>query len=240
FRWSPDGKRISYWQFDTSGLHDFPLLYNTGGQHEVISHIPYPDRGVYPVIQHYGYPEPGTTNSAVRVGVVAAGGGATRWIDVPGDPRNNYIPRLEWAGNPHQVVLEHLNRRQNTNDVLLADADTGAVRQIYRDQDPAWVDIMEDLKWLKNGTELLWLSERDGWRHAYAIPRDGGPARLITHGDFDVISLEGADPPGQCLYFMASPQNAAERYLYRTRLDGSTAPERVSPAAEPGTHSNQI
>jgi dipeptidyl-peptidase 4 len=240
FRWSPDGKRISYWQFDTSGLRDFPLLYNTGGQHEVITHIPYPERGVYPVIQHYGYPEPGTTNSAVRVGVVAAGGGATRWIDVPGDPRNNYIPRLEWADNPHQLVLEHLNRRQNINDVLLADADTGAVRQIYRDQDPAWVDIMEDLKWLKNGTELLWLSERDGWRHAYAIPRDGGPARLITHGDFDVISLEGADPPGQCLYFMASPQNAAERYLYRTRLDGSTAPERVSPAAEPGTHSYQM
>src|SRR5207249_10174134 len=92
------------------------------------------------------------------------------------------------------------------------------------------VDIMEGLKWLKNGTELLWLSERDGWRHAYSIPLDGRAARLITPGDFDVISVTGADPSGQWLYFMASPGNATQRYLYRTRLDGTTAPERVSPA----------
>src|SRR5207249_5718858 len=62
------------------------------------------------------------------------------------------------------------------------------------------VDIMEGLKWLKNGTELLWLSERDGWRHAYSIPLDGRAARLITPGDFDVISVTGADPSGQWLY----------------------------------------
>ena len=80
------------------------------------------------------YPQPGTANSAVRIGVVDAVGGPTRWVDVPGDPEDNYIARMEWAGNSDELVLEHLNRLQNTNDVLLADACTGAVQQIFRDR----------------------------------------------------------------------------------------------------------
>jgi len=240
FRWSPDGKRIAYWQFDTSGVRDFPLLYNTGGQHEIVTHIPYPQYGVYPHIQHYAYPQPGTTNSAVRVGVVEASGGPTRWMNVPGDPRDNYIARLEWAGNSGELLLQHLNRLQNTDDVLLADAATGAVRQVYRDQDKAWVDVVDDLRWLEDGRAFLWLSERDGWRHAYVIPRAGGEPRLVTRGDFDVITVEGIDAKEEWLYFIASPQNATQRYLYRSRLDGSGRPERVTPADSPGTHSYQM
>ncbi len=184
FRWSPDGQRVAYWQFNTREVQDFPLIYYTGRPHEVVTHIPYPCFGVYPVIQHIPYPQPGTTNSAVRIGVVSAAGGPTRWMEVPGEPRDNYIARLEWAGNSHELVLEHLNRLQNTNDVLLANADTGAVQRIFRDQDKAWVEVVDDLRWIRGGKELLWLSEQDGWRHVYAISRQGSDARRITSGEF--------------------------------------------------------
>ena len=240
FRWSPDGQRIAYWQFDTSGVRDFPLIYDTGSPHEVVTHIPYPEFGVYPKIQHIRYPQPGTTNSAVRVGVVSATSGSTRWMEVPGDPRNNYIARMAWAGNSNQLVLQHLNRLQNTNDVLLADADTGAVERIHRDQDGAWVDVVDDLRWLHGGKEFLWLSEQDGWRHAYLVSKQGDHARLITHGQFDVISIEGADPQDDWLYYIASPANATQRYLYRTRFDGTGTPERLTPLDAPGTHSYQV
>src|SRR5271154_7581298 len=236
FRWSPDGRRIAYWQFDTSGVGIFKLLYNLGAPKEIVTGFPYPGVGVYPTVLNIPYPVPGTTNSAVRAGVVSADGGDTQWMQVPGDPRENYIARLEWAGNSSELAIEHLNRVQNTNDVLLADAATGQVRQVFRDQDAAWVDVMDEIRWLHNGADFLWLSERDGWRHAYLVSRDGKRVQLITPGAYDVIEICGVDEKSGALYFIASPENATQRYLYRAPLDGSQNAQRVSPAAAPGTH----
>ena len=236
FRWSPDSRHIAYWQFDTRGVGIFPLIYNLGAPREIVTGFPYPGLGHYPSILDIAYPIPGTTNSSVRVGVVGVEGGETRWMLVPGDPRDNYIARMDWAGNSNELAMEHLNRLQNTNDVLIADSASGAVRSIFQDHDAAWVDMMPEITWLHNGADFLWLSERDGWRHAYLVSRDGSHVQLITHGNFDVISLDHADEKGGWLYFGASPENATQNYLYRTRLDGSGNAERVSPPTSPGTH----
>jgi dipeptidyl-peptidase 4 len=236
FRWSPDGRRIAYWQFDSSGVGIFKLLYNLGTPKEIVTGLPYPSVGVYPSVLNIPYPIPGTTNSSVRAGVVSVDGGDTLWMQVPGDPRENYIARLEWAANSSELTIEHLNRLQNSNDVLLADASTGQVRQIFRDQDSAWVDVMDEIHWVHNGQEFLWLSERDGWRHAYLVSRDGKRVQLITPGAYDVIGISGVDEKDGWLYFIASPENATQRYLYRSPLDGSQNAQRVGPAAAPGTH----
>ena len=186
FRWSPDGKRIAYWQFNTSGVQKFALLYNVGAPYDVVTHIPYPQYGVYPLVKEIPYPEPGTPNSSVRAGTISSNGGETTWLQVPGDPTNSYIARMEWAGDSNTLVLQHLNRLQNTNDVLLADASTGSVQQIYRDHDSAWVDVVDHLQWLHGGKDFLWLSEQDGWRQAYAISRDGKQVRRISPANCDV------------------------------------------------------
>ncbi|HEV2348803.1 MAG TPA: S9 family peptidase [Terriglobia bacterium] len=240
FQWSPNGKRIAFWHFDTSTVQDFPLMYYTGGQHQIVTHLPYPQFGMYPHIQHVGYPETGTANSTVRIGVVSAAGGPPRWMDVTGDPQSSYIARMAWAGNSDELVIQHLNRVQNTNDVLLADAATGAVRPIHHEQDAAWVDVVNDLRWLHDGKDFLWVSEHDGWRHVYVISRDGQQVRLVTPGNFDVIQIEAVDPAAQWLYYIASPENATQRYLYRTQLDGAGAPQPLSPASAPGIHSYQM
>jgi dipeptidyl-peptidase 4 len=236
FRWSPDGHRIAYWQFDTSGVGIFKLLYNLGAPKEIGTGFPYPGLGVYPTVLNIPYPIPGTTNSAVRAGVVGADGGDTQWMQLPGDPRDNYIARLEWAGNSNEIAIEHLNRLQNTDDVLLADASTGSVRQIFRDQDSAWLDVIDEINWVHNGQDFLWLSERDGWRHAYLVSRDGKRVQLITPGAYDVIELGGVDEKGGWLYFIASPENSTQRYLYRAPLDGLQNAQRISPVSAPGTH----
>jgi len=225
FRWSPDGARIAYWQFDMTGVGTFDLINDTDS--------------LYPFIKPIQYPKAGTTNSAVRAGVVSASGGPTTWLQAPDDPRQNYLPRMEWAG-PTELVLQRINRLQNTDRVMLADAATGAVRTVLTEQDSAWVDVVDDLTWLAKGAEFLWVSERDGWRHVYRVSRDGKQVGNLTPGDFDVISVAAVDEPGGWLYYMASPDNATQRYLFRTRLDGTKAPERISPSGTRGVHAYRV
>lgn len=239
FRWSPDGERIAYWQFDTSNVKNFPLIYDTGAPYRVATSIPYPEYGVYPTVRQIPYPQPGTVNSSVRIGVVPAIGGETRWMEVPGYANDNYIARMEWAADSDSLVLQHLNRLQNTNDVLLADVKTGAVRSVYTDHDSAWVDV-DNVRWIGGGKRFLWISEQDGWRHVYVISRDGKDVRLATAGAFDVIDVVGVDPKEEWLCYIASPENPTQRYLYRTRLDGKGAPERLTPSNQPGTHTYQV
>jgi dipeptidyl-peptidase-4 len=224
FSWSPDSKQIAYFQFDQSGVPEFSLINYTDS--------------LYPVITKYPYPKAGQTNSAVRIGVVSADGGPTRWMKTPGDPRNTYIARMDWAANSSELIVEHLNRLQNTNTLFLADAASGEARTMFRDHDDTWVDINDNFVWLEGGKRLLFTSERDGWRHAYAVSRDGN-ARLITTGAFDLFTIAGVDEPGGWLYYIASPDNATQRYLYRSRLDGSGKAERLTPAAV-GTHTYNL
>jgi dipeptidyl-peptidase-4 len=228
FEWSPDGRHIAFLQFDQSDVPEFTLINYTDT--------------MYPVLTRYHYPKTGQTNSAVRLGVVSASGGRVHWMKVPGDPRNHYIARIGWA-NAGEVVLQQLNRLQNTNDVWLANTETGQVRLMFQDRDDAWVDVENAANrafaWLENGARLLFISERDGWRHAYAVSRDGN-ARLVTPAAFDLVSVSSLDEAGGWLYYIASPENATQRYLYRSRLDCSGQPERLTPPDQPGTHTYNI
>ena len=146
WRWSPDGERIAYWQLDATGVRDFLLLNSTDS--------------LYSFTVPVQYPKAGTTNSAGRVGVVSAEGGSTRWMDVPGDPRENYIARMEWAASSDEIVMQRLNRLQNTLEIMLGDAATGQVRTVYTERDSAWVDMrVELMEWLDDGSEFAWISE---------------------------------------------------------------------------------
>jgi len=239
FSWSPDSKAIAFWQFNITGLPKYSLIYDLGAPRgEIVTGIPYPHTGPYPQTLEYPYPEAGTQNSAVRVGVANAAGGQVVWMQTEGDPHNNYIPEMGWDDSSH-ILIQHMNRLQNRNEFLLADAASGASRTVFVDEDKAWVDVNRDVQWITQGREFLVLSERDGWRHLYRVARDTGKAQLVTRGDFDVVSLDRISPDEKWAYFIASPENATQRYLYRARLDGTAVPERLTPNV-PGTHSYTI
>jgi dipeptidyl-peptidase 4 len=239
FQWSPDSRAIAFWQFNTEGVKNFTLIYDLDSPRgKIVTAIPYPQFGVYPETLVYPYPEAGTRNSAVRVGVVALDSGQTTWMQTSGAPHDFYIPRMEWADASH-LLLQHMNRLQNKNEFLLADSSSGAARAIFTDEDKAWVELNEEVRWLNHHREFLILSERDGWRHLYRVERDSGKTQLVTRGDFDVVSLDRLTPDEQFIYFIASPDNATQRYLYRVRLDGSASAQRITPA-QPGVHSYTI
>lgn len=228
WRWSPDGKSVAYWQLDTRGVKTFTLIDNTSN--------------TYPTLTTFAYPKTGERNSACRVGVVPATGGPTKWLDVPGDTRTDfYIPRMEWAGNSAELVVRRVNRLQNAEDVMLADAATGTVRTVLTERDGAWVDVHDDAgEWVEKGSAFTWVSERDGWRHLYLASRDGKTVRRVTGGAFDVIRVVHVNEKSGHVYYLASPDNPTQHYLYRTALNGSGAPERLTPTDRPGWHDYDV
>lgn len=226
FRWSPDSKKIAFWQLNADSVGIFYMINNIDSLYSQ----PIP-------IQ---YPKVGTINSACRIGVIDAHGGQPVWIKVPGDPRNHYIAQMEWAVNSDEIILQQLNRLQNTNKVFLCSAESGIARTVFIDTDNAWVDVNKNVRWLNQGKKFMWISERDGWRHVYMVSRDGQKVRLITPGEFDVISIESIDEKNGWIYFIAAPNNPAHRYLFRTNLYGDSTPVRISPTGLSGTHSYDI
>ena len=221
-RWSPDGAFIAYWQFDATGVREFQL-------------VNYTDQ-LYPKISSYSYPKVGEMNSACKVGVIKSTGGATTWFRPNDDPRNHYIPRMEWSLDSKQIIFQHVNRLQNTNQVIGGDPLTGEIQLILTERDDAWVEVMNQWIWIENGNRFLWLSERDGWQHVYAVSLASKEISLLTPGEFDVVSIAGIDELQGCLYFIASPENPTQRYLYRVPLDGTGNAVRVSPLDQQGTH----
>ncbi len=234
FRWSRDGKSLAFWQFDTTGVEQFALINNTDT--------------LYPKITNIPYPKAGEKNSSVRVGVVAVSGGDPQWIKIPGDARENYIFRMSWARDG-KLLVGQLNRRQDDAILFSANPEDGTVKEIFRDHDDAWVDIAESqgvrggteaFDWFNNGKNFVWLSERDGWRHAYSVSREGGTPALITRGAQDVMSFNSIDPAGKWLYFTAADKDTTQRFLFRSPVDHEGAPMRLTPAEQAGSHSYDV
>ena len=233
FRWSPDSKSLAYWQIDASKIKNFLLLNNTDS--------------IYSFTKPVEYPKAGEDPSPCKVGVVSVATGKIQWMQVPGDSRQHYIPRMEWAAGSNELILEQLNRKQNEAKVFLCNAATGAARCIYTEQDKAWIDVKErwgeeptGWEWINGGKEFLWVSEKDGWRHIYRMTREGKET-LLTKGSYDMITLKSIDDKNGFVYFMASPSNATQQYLYRVSMNGSSdQPELLSPADDKGTHNYSI
>src|SRR5690242_2849700 len=233
FRWSPDSKKIAFWQVDGRKTRDYYMLNTTDS--------------VYSMVIPVEYPKVGQPPSPVRIGVADIDNGNIKWMKVPGDPQQHYIPRMEWADNSSQVVLQQLNRKQNESKLFFCDVNTGAANNFYTEDDTAFIDIKSRWNnddptgwdWLNNGKDFLWVTEKDGWRHIYVVNRQGKET-LVTKGDYDIDNIKCIDEKNGYVYFMASPDNATQLYLYRTKLNGSGKLESLSPVNETGTHDYNI
>ncbi len=240
FRWSPDSKSVLFWQIDARATRDFYMINNTDS--------------VYSKIIPVEYPKVGEPPSACKIGVADIGSAKTTWVNVPGDPRQHYIVRAEYVPGTNDILLQQLNRKQNVSTIYRANGQSGNASPVFKEEDEAWVDVYtpgssdnsyavdfrHTFHWLGGGKEFLWESEKDGWRHLYRIAADGKAETLVTPGDFDVMSVRHIDEKGGYVYFLASPDNATQKYLYRARLNGKGQMELLTPATLKGTHNYSI
>jgi dipeptidyl-peptidase-4 len=227
FRWSPDGKSIAFWRVDATKIKNHLMINNTDS--------------LYPFIIPVEYPKAGEKPSNVKIGIINPATLKTLWLQIPGDPDNNYLARMEWAGNNKEVAVLQLNRKQNEANFYLCDAATGKANKIYTDKDDAWVEVGKPFvwdgpswTWVDNGKSFLWNSEKDGWLHIYKISRDGKNEQLLTKGNFDADLVSINEATGD-IYFTASPYDATQKYLYRINLN-NTDTVRVTPQLFDGTN----
>ncbi len=217
--WSPDGKSIAYLQFDVSAVPKYPHadLLKTRAVYE-------PER----------YPQAGEPNSTVRLGVISAQGGATKWMNL-GDTRDQYLfARVGWMPGGKELWVQRLTRTQNKLELLRVNPSSGEGQAIFTESDPAWVNTRGvEPVFLEDG-RFLWMSERDrGFQHLYLYNADGRDAKQLTRGEFEVTRIEGVDEKNRRVYFTSTEASPLERQLYVVGLDGRNKKRLTS---EPGTH----
>jgi dipeptidyl-peptidase 4 len=214
--WSPDSRRIAYLQFDQSGVATYPHADLTQ---------------VRPVSEPQRFPQAGTENPKVRLGIAAAGGGATRWVDLP-NLDGRLIARVDWLPDSSALAVILLNRVQN--ELLWVRTDGKSVTTIYSQKDPAWVNLKDDYRFLAKSPRWLFGAERPDFRHLHFRGLDGGGEPLaITRGDWEVSDLVCVDEPQETIYFTSTEVSPLERHLYRVKFDG-TGKTRLT--QERGTH----
>jgi dipeptidyl-peptidase-4 len=215
--WAPDSSSIAYLEMDERPVTKFPIQNSLEEPAET---------------EWERYPAAGSANPIVKVFVVDAKGGTPRQMDT-GSNTDIYIPRVNWLPDSRNVAIERLNRAQDTLELLLADAQTGTSRVILTDTDKYWINVSDDLNFLRDGKRFIWSSERTGYRHLYLYDLDGKQIAQLTSGDWEVTALAGVDEDSGTAYFTATEKSPLERHLYRVGLDGKGF-ARVT--QEAGTH----
>src|ERR1700676_244177 len=215
--WAPDSSAIAYLQMDESKVAKYPLVDFSS-----------PDGDA----EEERYPPAGGANPIVRVFVAPVGGGEARAMDT-GENTDIYIPRVNWLTDSKHIAIQRLNRQQTVLDLLIADAESGETRAALTEKDQYWINISNDLHFLKDGKRFLWSSERSGYRHLYLYDLDGKEQAQLTKGEWEVSAVDTVDEGKGLIYFTGTSKSPLERHLYRVSLDGS-AVSRIT--IHNGTH----
>jgi dipeptidyl-peptidase-4 len=211
WRWSPDSRRIAYWQLDDSAEPVF--------QFSDLS-------GTHPTWTKIRVPLVGDPNPKVRIGVVDVGSGKNLWLDT-GEQGDFYIPRIYWTGQRDTLAVMTLNRAQNEMKLFFFDVNSGGRRLVMTERSKTWLDVydfyanIDDMISFPEGSrEFFWISDRDGWQHVYRYDYSGKLINQVTNGKWSVTRIEGINPKGRTIYYSSTKASPLQRQLSSVRFDG--------------------
>jgi dipeptidyl-peptidase 4 len=204
FKWSPDSRQLAYLSFDESQVPEYNL--QEWGP-------------LYPKDYRYKYPKAGEANSVVTVSAYDLEGKRTVKMDI-GAETDQYIPRIEWTQTPGLLSIQRINRLQNDLELLHGNTATGKTEVVWHDTDKAYVDVTDDLRYLKNGKQFIVTSERDGYRHIYLFDMKGKLVKQLTKGAWEVSEFVGVDEAKGQAYYVSAEASPLQRHLYRVDLKG--------------------
>jgi dipeptidyl-peptidase 4 len=187
------------------------------------------------------YPAAGGPNVLVRLGVTDLVTGATTFIDL-GAERDIYLARVNWLPDGKTLAIQRESRDQRRLDLLFADIDTGQTRVILTETSDTWIELHDELSFLKQSPEFIWASARDGFQHLYLYDYSGRLLRRLTAGqwnvdDFRARAIKAIDEQQRRVYFSATEKSPVERQLYSTSLDTDNPAKIERISEEAGLHS---
>ena len=234
FIFNEDGTRIAFWQIDANQVRDFYMINNTDS--------------IYSYTIPVEYPKVGEDLTPARIGVINLSNEEITWMKIPGEQNKFYLPRMTWMPGRNDLMIQQLNRKQNHSKIYIANANNGSTELLMEEKDEAWVDLRSSWpyqvqagwKFINNGKEFLYTTEKDGWSHIYRFDITNKTEYLVTKGNYDVVKPLAYDEKNENVYFIASPENPTERYLYKTSAKGDGKLIRVTPDVLEGSHNYQI
>ena len=234
FIFNEDGSRIAFWQIDANQVRDFYMINNTDS--------------IYSYTIPVEYPKVGEDLTPARIGVINLIDEKITWMKIPGEQNKFYLPRMTWMPGRNDLMIQQLNRKQNHSKIYIANSDSGETELLMEEKDDAWVDLRSSWpyqvqagwKFINDGKEFLYTTEKDGWSHIYRFNIANKSEYLVTKGNYDVVKPLAYDEKHESVYFIASPDNPTERYLYKTSAKGNGGLIRVTPDLLEGSHNYQI
>ncbi|MBK0404200.1 S9 family peptidase [Adhaeribacter sp. BT258] len=217
FFWSPNSDRIAFYTFDESRVPEYNM--QMWGN-------------LYPTDYRFKYPKAGEANSIVSISVYDLKNGKTTPMNV-GPQQDQYIPRINWTTDNNLLSIRRMNRLQNTLEILHANANTGESKVILTEKDKAYVEITDDLTYLKDGKHFVMSSEKDGFRHLYLFDMKGKEKRQITKGNWEISNVLGFDEKNNTVFYTSTEVSPMTRQLYRISLKGK---DKTRLTKENGTH----
>ena len=234
FIFNESGNKIAFWQIDANQVRDFYMINNTDS--------------IYSYTIPVEYPKVGEDLTPAKIGVINLDNGEIQWMNIPGESHKYYLPRMTWIPGKDELMVQQLNRKQNHSKIFVANSDTGESKLLMEEKDDAWVDLRSSWpyqvqagwKFINGGKEFLYTTEKDGWSHIYRFNIKKQTEYLVTKGNYDVVKPLAYDEKSDEVYFIASPNQPTERYLYKTSAKGKGNLKRITPEILEGSHNYQI
>ena len=224
YRWSPNSQYIAYCREDQSMVRKYPLIdYQTK----------------YPTVKYIYYPKAGEDNPEVSIGLIDI---VNQQSDIRTLPQDSYyIPNILWQRNSNNFFITTLNRKQNDWKMYRHDIDTNQNTLVLNDKNDTWIDAFDffgmsgvfTIDILNNG-EIIWMSERDGFKHIYRSRTDGRFINQITRGNWKVNGINAIDEENEIIYFNAKKESEMENHVYSVKFNGSRLKRLTK---EEGSHS---